>query len=192
MKTRITLAATAGLALMLGACGDANEVAETEMDTATMPDETANTTAMTDYDPMSRDYTLTAEQQERRDAFDMEAFRTDYDEYRTAMADDPNMASMTRADMQYSMLDQDGDNQLSAAEYALYAAPAGTAELTDDQVGQVADSYYYFDTDGDGFISDAEFSSLRAGGGMDAGASMDDSMMGADATATADPMDETM
>ncbi len=187
MKTRITLATTAGLALMLGACGDANEAEQTDMDPATMPDETANTTAMTDYDPLSRDYTLTTEQQERRDTFDVGDFRTEYDEFRTAMADDPNMGSMTRTTMQFSTLDQDGDTRLTVAEYALYAAPTGGAELTDEQAEQVADSYYYFATDGDGEISETEFNSLRAGGGMDTGSSMGGSMMDADPMATDTP-----
>lgn len=190
MITRTSLAATMGLALMLGACGDP-EIEEAEM--VEMPDETEaiTTTTMSDFDPLSREYTLSVVQQERRDAFDPAEFRTEYEGYRTAMGADRELASMTRADMEFSTLDRDGNGQLSVAEYALYAAPEGSDELDDAQVGRIADSYYFYDTDGDGYISVSEFTSLRAGAVSDAETDLESVDTSVDAAPTMST-DETM
>ena len=160
MITRtLTLALASTAALALAACGEAPEETTTDTDVVAMDTETTSA-----FDPMSRDYELSAEQQARRDAFDSDAFSSEYEGYRTAMAEDTSMANMTRDSYDYGTLDRNADGRLSAAEYSFYANPDYSAALSDEQIGRIANSYYYYDTDGDGYISSAEFDSLRSGG----------------------------
>lgn len=186
-----------GLALALAACGtNEAKVAEAEP--------TATATAQTsEYDPMTRDYTLSEEAQARRAEFDAEALETAYAGYRGEIRDeqvrmgeaaDPN-ANMTeddrvemeaasqqrdattnmrtRANMTWGYLDRDDDDKLSVAEYAIWAipldpnAPARNDEtapyLTSDQANKAADSFFYYDIDGDTFLSRREFTAARRG-----------------------------
>lgn len=182
--------------LALAACGD-GEADTAVADPAATPAETA------EYDPMTRDYTLSAEAQARRDEFDAGALETEYATYReeirgeqvrmgeAAGADgemteedrseleaasqqrDATTNMRTRANMTWSYLDRNDDNRLSVAEYAIWAipldpnAPARNDEampyLTADQANTAADSFFYYDIDGDTYLSQREFTAARRG-----------------------------
>ena len=160
-----------------------------------------------EFDPLNRDYVLSAEAQERRDAFDAAAFDTEYRGYRDEIRSEPddegtieadggtvtvestgantsttvngedarpigvrtpgtNMRS--RRDMSWSYLDRNSDGQLTVAEYAIWAIPltpeAGEeVDISEDQAERLADSFYYYDQDGDGELSQREFTSARRG-----------------------------
>ncbi|TMM50057.1 hypothetical protein [Qipengyuania marisflavi] len=192
MTNKLLFAAASGMALMLSACGDADTVdntdmAASEMDTGDLTNMDGDMAAVNDFDPMSRDYTLSAEQKTRRDAFDMAAFRTDYDKYRMEMDKDKSMSEMTRDKWEYSALDRNRDGKLSAAEYAFYAAPMGSTKMDDAQLGKLADSYYFYDADGDGYISDSEFTSIRSGS-MNDDKTMSDGNMSGDKMGNERPM----
>lgn len=186
------------LALALAACGNPAEDAERPLDTETAP---AATTA--EYDPMTRDYTLSEEAQARRTAADIDAMQADYGTYRgeimservrmgnnrdaaTDMSDDdraemtaasqardPATNMRTRANMTWGYLDRNDDDKLSIAEYAIWAIPldpnasapndAGQPQLTADQANKAADSFFYYDADGDTYLSRREFTAARRG-----------------------------
>lgn len=199
------LAAASGLALALSlaACGDdAEEIDETAaVDTAD-----TDTLAIVDVDPLARTYTLTPEQQERRDAFDVEAMQTEYAGYHDEItsgagnadsadssmsADDSTMsadssaegdsttggmasaAPMDRSAMDWAYLDRNEDGQLSVAEFAIWAVPVDPNApkpndetqpyLTSDQANSAADAFFYYDQDGDTYLSQEEFSAARSG-----------------------------
>lgn len=183
--------------LALGACGD-NEADNTAADPA------ATASAQTEeYDPMTRDYTLSTEAQARRDEFDAEALETAYAGYRgeirneqvrmgeaadaSAELTEDDRAEMaaasqrrdaatnmrTRANMTWGYLDRDDDDKLSVAEYAIWAIPLDPAAparndetmpyLTADQANKAADSFFYYDIDGDTYLSRREFTAARRG-----------------------------
>ena len=191
------LTLVSGLAIALAACGDEPEAPVTEE----TPVETAS-----EYDPMTRDYTLSEDAQTRRAEFDTDGFRTEYTGYRDEIsaetdseesmgaereADmeegqmpeagapapmpsrDANTNMRARADMSWSYLDRNDDNQLSVAEYAIWAIPldpnatapndSGTPQLTDDQINKAADSFFYYDIDGDTYLDRREFTAARRG-----------------------------
>jgi len=194
--TRTAPLFASGLALALAACGSNEaEVANTEP--------TAAATQTAEYDPMTRDYTLSEDAQARRAEFDAEALETAYAGYRSDIreeqvrmgeAADPNAdmteddrAEMeaasqardattnmrTRANMTWGYLDRDDDDKLSVAEYAIWAIPLDpnaparndetTPYLTSDQANKAADSFFYYDIDGDTYLSRREFTAARRG-----------------------------
>ncbi|MEP2235059.1 MAG: hypothetical protein ABJM58_08680 [Alteripontixanthobacter sp.] len=85
----------------------------------------------------------------------------------------PDSNMRDRGDMNWGYLDRNNDNQLSVAEYAIWAIPLdpnakakndqGQPELTSDQINKAADSFFYYDTDGDTYLSRQEFSNARLG-----------------------------
>lgn len=89
------------------------------------------------------------------------------------MARDANSNMMSRSDMRWSYLDRNSDGQLSVAEYAIWAVPLDpnapkandeTKPYTSaDQTNKAADSFFYYDIDGDTYLSQREFSSARRG-----------------------------
>jgi len=154
----LALAGTAALAL--SACGDPAE--DDLADVEPMPVETLSSTVM-DNDPMARDYTLTSEQQGRRDSFDEDAFDTEY----SGIAES-NSGTVDRSTMTYEDADRNSDGRLSAAEYAYYGS-SGLASLTEPQKRRLIDAFYYYDADGDGVISSSEFGSMNNGSGVSTG-----------------------
>ena len=203
-----SLATTGGLALALAACGDAadDEVIEAE------PIEDVDTVAVVTYDPMTRDYALTPDQRQRRDAYDMDAMQTEFAGYHdeivaeggasggtgdaagsmnaeagtTDAADQNNdaMASTSgasnsgdgaahaRSIMNWAYLDRNDDEQLSVAEYAIWALPMDPTEpvpndtapyLTSEEANKVADSFFFYDRDGNTYLSEQEFAAARRG-----------------------------
>lgn len=193
---KISLALATGIALTLAACGD-NDADEVETPVAT---ETAAVVA--EFDPMTRDYTLSEDAQERRAGFDADAFQSEYAGYRdeigseqvrmgdnrdsnaemtdedraemdaAAKARDSNTNMRARENMTWSYLDRNDDGKLSVAEYAIWAIPLDPTKpkandqapyLTADQANKAADSFFYYDQDGDTYLSQREFTSARRG-----------------------------
>ena len=190
--------AAGALALALAACGNPAPDADRPLDTEATP---AATTA--EYDPMTRDYTLSEEAQTRRAAADMGAMQQEYGTFRNeirdervrmgnnrdaaadmseddreemtaaAQARDSATNMRTRANMTWGYLDRNDDDKLSVAEYAIWAIPldpnatapndAGQPQLTADQANKAADSFFYYDADGDTYLSRREFTAARRG-----------------------------
>ena len=203
MNFPIKTTALSTLALALAACGD--DVADDPVVGSQMAD---TETAMVDeYDPMTRDYMLGDEAQTRRDAFDADAFRSEYRTYRDEVAaeqveqaDDGDAAQdmsedereeMTaasqerdkqtnmrlRQNMTWGYLDRNDDDQLSVAEYAIWAIPLnpqneamndqGQPELKAETINKAADSFFYYDADGDTYLDRREFTAARRGETLD-------------------------
>lgn len=208
LKTTTLLASS--LALALAACG---EEPVDDVDTAAM--ETAEPVETAEFDPLSRDYELTAEARERRDAFDMDAFQTEYGGFRDEMGngagsasggnmanddamtgsdgdeamansgDDGKMSAsqdttmagpgggvMARGAMSWDYLDRNSDGMLSVAEYAIWAIPLDPTNpkpndtapyVSTEQANTAADSFFYYDMDGDTYLSPDEFARARQG-----------------------------
>ena len=86
-----------------------------------------------------------------------------------SMAGSSSMPS--RSQMSFAYLDRNDDGQLSVAEYAIWAlptSPTGSApndaiapELTQSQINEAGQTFFYFDDDGDSYLSQSEFQSAR-------------------------------
>ena len=95
-----------------------------------------------------------------------------------SMSDDATSSSGTslppRGEMSFSYLDRNGDGQLSVAEYAIWALPtdpnppepndAVGPHLTQDQINEAGQTFFYFDDDGDSYLSEQEFQDARNSG----------------------------
>lgn len=95
-----------------------------------------------------------------------------------SMSDDDASGSGTslppRAEMTFSYLDRNGDGQLSVAEYAIWALPTNPTppepndavgpHLTQDQINEAGQTFFYFDDDGDSYLSEQEFQDARNSG----------------------------
>lgn len=214
IRNTVTLSA---LALALAACGDEVDVEEPVVSSG-LTDAELDTAV--EFDPMGRDYTLSADQQAQRDAFDTDAFVVEYWTIRDEIGEeqvemvegadsmnasdsgadsgddaaagsgtmsetgdaemeaaaqprDPETNMRARANMTFAYLDRNDDGQLSVAEYAIWAVPVspanetasdqGQPELTANAINGAADSFFYYDTDGDTYLDDAEFAAARSG-----------------------------
>ena len=79
-----------------------------------------------------------------------------------------------RSQMTFSYLDRNGDGQLSVAEYAIWALPTNpnppepndalAPHLTQDQINEAGQTFFYFDDDGDSYLSQEEFQDARSSG----------------------------
>jgi len=114
---------------------------------------------------------LEAERQVSAEATgDMEGSRGNAD---SMPSRDPNSNMRKRENMTWRYLDRNDDNQLSVAEYAIWAVPLDPTEpkpndekgpfVTAEQANKAADSFFYYDTDGDTYLSRQEFSNARLG-----------------------------
>lgn len=201
MINKMTLAATASLALALAACDDGAELDD---------DMAADDTAMVADDAVLADDAypvageLDDEQQARMDAMDMQGTSDEYDRNMGAMmnegsasmdgagsensaqmssdnstssdsamgSDDDVQALRPRSEMDFAFLDRNGDGELSVAEYAIWAVPANPripAEndakppyLTPEQINEAGNTFFYFDADGDSYLSRGEFMTARS------------------------------
>ena len=189
---RLAIIMTATATIGLAACGDSaadNDAAAIEAEPVVSAEE---------FDPMTRDYTLSEEQQALRADFDEAAFQDEYRGYRgevmseqvrmgdaadpamdeeeraaAAQSRDPNTNMRMRSNMTWSYLDRNGDGQLSVAEYAIWAIPLDPTAaapndetapyLTSDEANRAADSFFYYDSDGDTYLSQREFTTARSG-----------------------------
>ena len=163
IRTGLHYAAPIALALALAACsGNAQEA-----ETAETPAEPVATPTASD--PLEREYSLSEDQQAQRAEFDAAAFTEEYAGYREEIGAEAEAGLPTRDDMNWDFLDRDDDGQLSTAEYALWALPLASEtgeeapEVTSEQTGKLADSFTYYDTDGDAEMSQREFTVARSG-----------------------------
>ena len=80
----------------------------------------------------------------------------------------------SRSQMTFSYLDRNDDGQLSVAEYAIWALPTNPnppepndalgPHLTQDQINEAGQTFFYFDDDGDTYLSQEEFQDARNSG----------------------------
>jgi len=78
-----------------------------------------------------------------------------------------------RSAMTWEFLDRNSDGQLSVAEYAVWAIPVDPNEpkpndekkpyVTAEQANKAADSFFYYDQDGNTYLSQSEFTNARSG-----------------------------
>lgn len=77
----------------------------------------------------------------------------------------------SRSAMDFGYLDHNDDGQLSVAEYAVWALPtnpnppepndARGPHLTTDEINTAGETFFYFDQDGDSYLSQEEFQNAR-------------------------------
>ena len=90
---------------------------------------------------------------------------------------DANTNMRRRSEMTWSYLDRNDDGQLSVAEYAIWAIPLDPTEpepndarppyVEAEEINKAADSFFYYDRDGDTYLSQREFTSARRGENFD-------------------------
>lgn len=76
-----------------------------------------------------------------------------------------------RSQMDFGFLDRNGDNQLSVGEYAIWAVRANPASaapndgtrpfISTEQLNEAGQTFFYFDRDGNTYLSDEEFTTAR-------------------------------
>lgn len=76
-----------------------------------------------------------------------------------------------RSAMDFAYLDRDDDDRLSVAEYAIWAIPADPDQpeandqtkpyLSQDQINEAGQTFFYFDADGSTYLSEEEFNAAR-------------------------------
>lgn len=88
-------------------------------------------------------------------------------------SDSTGSASMMRprGKMDFAFLDRNDDGELSVAEYAIWALPTDPSEparndakapyLTQSQINEAGQTFFYFDEDGDSYLSQSEFQAAR-------------------------------
>ena len=77
-----------------------------------------------------------------------------------------------RSAMDFAFLDRNGDGQLSVAEYAIWAVRSNPREpkendetrpfTSPDQINEAGETFFYFDEDGNTYLSPDEFGAARA------------------------------
>ena len=76
-----------------------------------------------------------------------------------------------RSQMDFAYLDRNSDGQLSVAEYAIWAVRANPNTpvandqtkpyISTDQINEAGQTFFYFDEDGNSYLSNAEFTTAR-------------------------------
>lgn len=185
------IAASSALALALAACAD-DSVDETEIVAAeteapeydpmtrdyTFDEEGEARRAEFDEDALQSEYrTYRDEVVGERVTLAGSEDRTDAETAAAAQARDPATNMRARKNMTWSYLDRNGDGKLSVAEYAIWAIPLDPSQpkpndetkpyLTSEQANKAADSFFYYDQDGDTYLSQQEFSAARRGDDLD-------------------------
>ncbi len=77
-----------------------------------------------------------------------------------------------RSQMDFAFLDRNGDGKLSVAEYAIWAVRSNPREpkrndntrpyTSVDQINEAGETFFYFDADGDTYLSPQEFGAARS------------------------------
>lgn len=77
-----------------------------------------------------------------------------------------------RSAMDFAFLDRNGDGQLSVAEYAIWAVRSNPRKpkendetrpfTSPDQINEAGKTFFYFDKDGDTYLSEDEFGAARS------------------------------
>ena len=98
-------------------------------------------------------------------------------------SDSSNVAALpARSQMDFAYLDRNSDGQLSVAEYAIWAVPANPNTpvendqtkpyISTDQINEAGKTFFYFDEDGNTYLSDGEFTAARNSARTPGGSSM--------------------
>ena len=182
---KLAILAVSTAALALTACSD--DPNETPITQEAAPDMDAEVLA-DDAMPVGGD--LNETQQASYDAMDRQAVSDEYDANRDAemasasesdsspsmdasqSSDDANVNPIPpRSEMDFAYLDRNSDGKLSVAEYAIWAVPANPNTpvsndqtkpyITTAQINEAGQTFFYFDEDGDSYLSDGEFSAAR-------------------------------
>ena len=76
-----------------------------------------------------------------------------------------------RSQMDFAFLDRNSDRQLSVGEYAIWAVPANPAKpapndqtrpfISTEQLNEAGQTFFYFDENGDTYLSESEFTKAR-------------------------------
>ncbi|WP_370188622.1 hypothetical protein [Qipengyuania sp.] len=90
----------------------------------------------------------------------------------TAVASSNVARLRARSAMDFAFLDRNGDGQLSVAEYAIWAVRSNPRKpkendetrpfTSPDQINEAGKTFFYFDKDGDTYLSPDEFGEARA------------------------------
>jgi len=77
-----------------------------------------------------------------------------------------------RSEMDFAFLDRNGDGRLSVGEYAIWAVRANPATaapndenrpfISTEQVNEAGQTFFFFDEDGDSYLSSGEFDAARS------------------------------
>lgn len=103
-----------------------------------------------------------------------------------SMGDSPDSSNVAalpaRSQMDFAYLDRNSDGQLSVAEYAIWAVPANPNTpvendqtkpyISTDQINEAGKTFFYFDEDGNTYLSDGEFTAARNSARTPGGSSM--------------------
>ena len=191
-QPRLLLAASAGLAFALAACADDEteqvDVAAVEADQTALAEEydpmARDYTLDADAQERRSQFDEAAFQEEYRGYRDDIVGEqvsltggggdtTDAEAEAAAQPRDPATNMRSRQNMTWSYLDRNSDGQLSVGEYAIWAIPLDPTQpapndetqpfLTSDEANKAADSFFYYDQDGDTYLSQQEFSVARRG-----------------------------
>ncbi len=92
----------------------------------------------------------------------------------SAMSSSSGSSMPARSAMDFSYLDRNDDGQLSVAEYAIWALPTNPnppepndavgPHLTQDEINEAGQTFFYFDDNGDSYLSQEEFQDARNSG----------------------------
>ncbi|MCH2487176.1 MAG: hypothetical protein MK010_05475 [Erythrobacter sp.] len=94
-----------------------------------------------------------------------------------------NVAALpARSQMDFAYLDRNSDGRLSVAEYAIWAVRANPNTpvendqtkpyISTDQINEAGQTFFYFDQDGNSYLSQSEFTSARNSARTPGGSSM--------------------
>ena len=139
--------ATVAFSLALVACGETVEEETVVADTEVAADE---------FDPLNRDYVLSAEAQERRDAFDAAAFDTEYRGYRDEIRSEPDDEGIIEADGGTVTVESTGSNT-STTVNGEDARPIGARTPGTNMRSRRDMSWSYLDRNSDGQLTVAEY-----------------------------------
>ncbi|MEN7536133.1 hypothetical protein [Aurantiacibacter flavus] len=185
--TRFATLFVSAAALSLGACDSGDDVEEVDAVVVNEPlseafDDDAypvagplNEQQQAGYEAMDAQ-AISDEYDANRDTMlEDEAMSSDDSSSDGAMSDDESSQSSftmpARSEMDFTWLDRNADGMISVAEYAIWALPTDPTEpepndakppyLTQDEINSAAQTFFYFDDDGDSYLSQSEFTAAR-------------------------------
>lgn len=183
MKRLTMIAMTSVATLGLAACGEPEVAEEPLVEEELVADPVVEDIGT----PVAGE--LTEEQQANLDALDVQATSDEYDTNYEAMQEEMAASAGAegdamsaeagagaggippRSEMDFAFLDRNGDGELSVAEYAIWALPTNPTDpvpndatapyLTEDQINEAAQTFFFFDEDGSTYLSESEFEEAR-------------------------------
>ncbi len=187
---KFTILAVSTAALALAACSDQQDEtpitqeAADDMDVAVMDDDAMmaeNSSAPSNSDAMgSNSDSMTGASSANTTST---SGGSTSDDSMADSSDSSNVAALpARSQMDFAYLDRNSDGQLSVAEYAIWAVPANPNTpvendqtkpyISTDQINEAGKTFFYFDEDGNTYLSDGEFTAARNSARTPGGSSM--------------------